>query len=903
MTCPNCSAPLASDARFCPLCGQAQIDGNLSTVRVDGQYIDRSTRRVAEGNTAANTPTVVVQRGAEPPLPQAPPTVSAGHWRFVPGTVLADRFRIIALLGRGGMGEVFRADDMKLGQPIALKFLPHGVGADKSKLDRLMGEVRVARQIAHPNVCRVYDIGEVGGEHFISMEFIDGEDLWSLLQRIGRLPPIKALQIARQIASGVAAAHERGIVHRDLKPANIMIDERGTARITDFGLASVIDDLDVAKTIEGTPAYMAPEQFSGQPASKQSDIYSLGLVLYELFTGTRAFDAETFAALLEQRHNSTPIAPSTVAPDIDPAVERVILSCLDNDPRNRPKTAGVVAAALPGGDPLAMAVALGETPSPEILAAAGRTAGMRPGRAIACLVAIALSILAVAAAKDLGGVEGRLPTPRSPEQLVGHAREIAARLGYPEHQYSAHGFATDDAFIEEIRSHDKSAHRWARLSNAHPSGVDFWYRESPRPLVPLNPAGRVEPNDPPADAAGMLTIWLESDGSLSSFDAIPSQLGAPAKGVDWAPVLEYAGLRDLQTTAPQWAPATWADSRAAWTGKSSRAEAAGANGRVTWFRVVYPWMKPASDTTAALPMRERVRTLMTFGILAMIIVVAVILARRNVARGRGDRRGAMRVAIAVVIMRFAVFILTADHVLAQQEIMMAMRAFASSLLLGLFVGLLYLGIEPYARSKWPQTLISWNRVLLGKFSDASVGRDVLIGITTGAVLAAFAAAAGALDHSDPPSIDANFLLGARTSLGEVVNLASLTLLTAISIYIVLFVLRVITRRDWIAGLIFVAMSAVPTGLLFSESHILAGLGSAIVNLVALVLLQRFGLVVVVMWNFTILLLINAPLTLAIDRWYASGGILVAVVILALAFYAFRSTLGGKALLSEALLER
>src|SRR5262249_6740813 len=162
--------------------------------------------------------------------------------RFAPGTLLAERYRIVAQLGRGGMGEVYRADDLKIGHPVALKFLPHEFASDRMRLERLIAEVRIGRQVSHPNVCRLYDIVEWQGTHFMAMEYVDGEDLASLLRRIGRLPVDKALDIARDLAAGLAAAHDLGVIHRDLKPANVMIDGRGKARITDFGLAAVAGD-------------------------------------------------------------------------------------------------------------------------------------------------------------------------------------------------------------------------------------------------------------------------------------------------------------------------------------------------------------------------------------------------------------------------------------------------------------------------------------------------------------------------------------------------------------------------------------------------------------------------------------------------------------------------------------
>ena len=160
--------------------------------------------------------------------------------RFVPGQILVARYRIVALLGKGGMGEVFRADDLRLGQPVAMKFLTEAIAQDGAAQARFHREVRLARQVSHPNVCRVFDIGETAGRPFLTMEYVDGEDLASLLRRIGRLPQDKAVDIARQLCAGLAAAHEAGVLHRDLKPANVMLDKRGKVRITDFGLAGLV---------------------------------------------------------------------------------------------------------------------------------------------------------------------------------------------------------------------------------------------------------------------------------------------------------------------------------------------------------------------------------------------------------------------------------------------------------------------------------------------------------------------------------------------------------------------------------------------------------------------------------------------------------------------------------------
>src|SRR5215470_10676898 len=273
--------------------------------------------------------------------------------RFVPGALLGGRYRIIGLLGRGGMGEVYRATDLTLGQSVALKFLPEEAARDQRLLERFHGEVRIARMVSHANVCRVYDIGEVEGMPFISMEYVDGEDLASLLLRIGRLPADKALEIARKLCAGLAAAHDRGVIHRDLKPQNIMLNKRGEVLIMDFGLAAIAGHLSGAEVRNGTPAYMAPEQLKGAEVTAKSDIYALGLVLYELFTGKRPFDAKNVQAMLRQQETAQLTSMTSIAADIDPAVEKAIRRCLDPDPARRPASVLSVAAALPGGDPLA----------------------------------------------------------------------------------------------------------------------------------------------------------------------------------------------------------------------------------------------------------------------------------------------------------------------------------------------------------------------------------------------------------------------------------------------------------------------------------------------------------------------------------------------------------------------
>ena len=428
MICPSCQASAPDGSRFCGSCA-APLPAAP----------DAFTRTASESARAAGVAAALAQAPGVGRLVSSD-TIAVGG--FTPGAILADRYRIIGLLGRGGMGEVYRADDLKLGQPVALKFLPRDLASDPVRRERFIGEVRIARQVSHPNLCRVYDIGDVDvveaglqtRRQFLTMEYIDGEDLASLLRRIGMLHGPKALDIARQLCAGLAAAHDKGVLHRDLKPANVMIDGRGRVRITDFGLALAAGDSQASDEMAGTPAYMAPEQLAGQAATRASDIHALGLVLYELYTGKRTFTAQTLAELRSQKTETTPVAPSEITRDMDPIVERVIMRCLEKDPRARPSSVALVAAALPGGDPLAAAIAAGETPSPEMVAASGSSEGFSPRAAWLALALVFAGVAATVPLMERTQIYRRVALDVPPEALAVRARQILVALARIIHE-------------------------------------------------------------------------------------------------------------------------------------------------------------------------------------------------------------------------------------------------------------------------------------------------------------------------------------------------------------------------------------------------------------------------------------------------------------------------------------
>src|SRR5215470_14130549 len=426
MFCPTCGAKVSATAKFCSSCGQAMDSDTGATMMDRGGGFEDET--IAPASTPRKPPSASTpSRSARSASPTPNPLTSSdaiGGGRFTLGQILAERYRIVAMAGGGGMGEVFRAADLTLGQIVAMKFLPGRLSQDAAALSRFHAEVRNARQVSHPNVCRVFDIGEAEGTLFLTMEYVDGEDLASVVRRIGRLSPDKATEIARQICAGLAAAHERSVIHRDLKPANVMLDGTGKIRITDFGLAGVAASIKGEEARAGTPAYMAPEQLAGDEVTRKSDIYSLGLVLYEILTGKRAFEASTLPQLMKLRQSGTVTNPSTLVRDLDPLIERVILRCLESDPERRPPSALQVAAALPGGDPLAAALAAGETPSPEMVAAACTTEGMKPRVGLALFATVLLGLVAHLFLADRYRIQNLTPLDKPPEALLARSHEI-----------------------------------------------------------------------------------------------------------------------------------------------------------------------------------------------------------------------------------------------------------------------------------------------------------------------------------------------------------------------------------------------------------------------------------------------------------------------------------------------
>ncbi|MGD9346296.1 MAG: serine/threonine-protein kinase, partial [Candidatus Aminicenantes bacterium] len=311
MKCPRCSSDNTETSRFCSECGTRLFS-------TDGSSRHR---------------TLTLHRPGE----------EIDRW-----SILGKRYEVIEELGKGGMGKIFRVYDKKLEEEVALKLLDTEILEDKKTLKRFRNELKLARKIGHKNVCKLYDLNEEEGVPFITMEYVPGEDLKSFMKRSRQLTLGTALTIAKQVCEGLVEAHSLGIVHRDLKPGNIMIDTEGNAKIMDFGIARSVQGESITRTgvMVGTPDYMSPEQVEGKSIDARTDLYSLGVILYEMAAGKVPFEGDTPITVGVKHKTEKPREPKAINPQIPEALNRVILRCMAKDKEKRYKSANELLSAL-----------------------------------------------------------------------------------------------------------------------------------------------------------------------------------------------------------------------------------------------------------------------------------------------------------------------------------------------------------------------------------------------------------------------------------------------------------------------------------------------------------------------------------------------------------------------------
>lgn len=316
MICARCHTPNPASADHCSACGS-------------GLELDPRA-----GETALGAVTIEVSNTAS----------------ILSGADFGPRYHVESLLGSGGMGKVYKARDRELDRTVALKVLRPDMMTDAEALQRFKHELLLASSISHPNILRIHDLGEYKGVKFISMAYVDGGDLTQLLKKEGRLPLDRVLRIMKQLAEALSAAHSAQVVHRDLKPQNILLDRDERVYVSDFGIAKTLesDRTSVTRTgaVIGTPLYMSPEQVEGKPVDNRSDLYTFGLIFYQLLTGVLPFTGDTTLQLMYQRVHQQPKRPELLAPDLPPYLSRICLKCLEKEPEKRYQSAGEIITDL-----------------------------------------------------------------------------------------------------------------------------------------------------------------------------------------------------------------------------------------------------------------------------------------------------------------------------------------------------------------------------------------------------------------------------------------------------------------------------------------------------------------------------------------------------------------------------
>ncbi len=895
VACTRCGARIEDLSQPCPACGAwPSSQSQLPTVAA------------SEPRPSSPFGTARTGRGD-------PSRLSRGE--FTPGQVLAGRYQIIGLLGRGGMGEVYRADDLNLEQAVAIKLLPRSLSAVPGALDRFRAEVRNARQVAHPNVCRVYDIGEAEGVTFLTMEYVDGEDLATLLHRIGSLPPGKANEVASQLCAGLAAAHDKGVLHRDLKPSNVMIDGEGRVRITDFGLAVRMED--GAADFAGTPAYMAPEQFEGGPITVRTDLYSLGLILYEIYTGRRPFEATSVADWRSHHTQSIPAPPSGPEVPLNESVQRAILRCIEKDPTRRPASVRQLAAALPGGDPLAAALAAGETPSPEMVAEAGGEGALAPRTAWLLAFGLLATLAALIALSPYSEDLGLAPMRSSPEALRDHASELLDHFGYGRDVLDR-GSWMERIYppLLYIAKHTPST-QWRAHWRLGPP-LYMAVRQSPRWMMAANFGGLLGSDDPPMNVSDMTLVGIGATGRLLYLRAVPPQVDTATvrRAFDWSELFKASELdvTRFQPVTPTRVPPDASDARAEWVGTIPelpgvplRVAAAAYAGRPTYFEILGPWSRPERMERIPVTLTQRISGYTAGVIIVVSILMALLLIRRNRQLRRGDPRGAVRLGTLLFGLSMFVWLAGAHHVpSAVPEFGSFVAACAASLLSGASVAAMYLAIEPYVRRRMPELLIGWARLLEGRIRDPRIGRDVLMGAVMGGVSALLLHASNALptwlpilgQTTVPPVMQV--MQGGRPMLGFLATLTSNALAGGLTLTLVLFVLRLLLRRERLS---LVALTLVLTLAQLGGENSWLEIPFAVLQAVMMTwAIGRVGLLGGAAMVFYRVAFSSLPLPVNAAAPYVAATLLMVGVMLALAAYALRISIGTRPLFSVAALD-
>ncbi|MDQ3804638.1 MAG: hypothetical protein M3416_12490, partial [Acidobacteriota bacterium] len=519
-----------------------------------------------------------------------------------------------------------------------------------------------------------------------------------------------------------------------------------------------------------------------------------------------------------------------------------------------------------------------------------------------------------------------VPLERSADDLKRHASEIARRLGYDAQAVdSVHGFLEDREVLIHVRDHDPSPDRWEKLRTGRPPAITFWHRQSPRPLEPYD-SWRVKTHDPPNEVSGMVLTILDTAGRLTHFEAVPPQFEAARPDAtpapDWAALFAEAGLdpATFRPAEPKWDSPQVYDARAAWEGSYPerpglplRVEAAAYRGRPVYFELVGPWRNPGRQLVHEESIGQSVGAALLLVLYFGTLALGALLAWRNLRLGRGDRRGALRLTLFTFAVRMVFWVFYVHHVPTLGEVVgLFLRGLQSAIFWAVFVGLLYLALEPFLRRRWPEWIISWSRLLAGQFRDPLVGRDVLVGAAFGVgIMLARQLEVLAPEllgrPRDTPSPGSNLtyelgLLGLNGFVPLLVNQTVASILFAFIIAAVLFFFAMLLRRKWLGVAAGWLLLCSPFVIGVDDKSPLTLLAAVLGPTLAVAVLARFGLLALISAFFFTHIWAFFPVTTELSAWYAGGFVLQLVMLCALALYGFRASLAGQPLFRGKFLE-
>ncbi|HYY59177.1 MAG TPA: hypothetical protein VE842_17740, partial [Pyrinomonadaceae bacterium] len=503
------------------------------------------------------------------------------------------------------------------------------------------------------------------------------------------------------------------------------------------------------------------------------------------------------------------------------------------------------------------------------------------------------------------------------------AREVAGKLGYAERPTdSDYGIYPDRDYLSYVQEHEGARTRWDKLATAQPPALLFWYRQSPRYMV----ASGVKPvssSDPPQTISGMVNVLLDTQGQLRRFTAVPPQKEeapreeAPRVAADWSPLFREAGFdqSSFQPVASTWVPPHAYDTRAAWDGAypaqpeiKIHVEAAAYRGRTVYFEVFHPWEKPIRQEERQESASDKVLTVIILTVFLSALVGSALLAVRNLRLGRGDRKGAFRLSLFFFAISLLNWVFDAHHIWRfQEEFFLFLEHVKSGVFQAGFLWLLYIAIEPFVRRRWPEGIISWNRLLAGGFRDPLVGRDILIGALFGVGLILSNYMMDLLPQwlGQPlpiPYYNGHRLLGARFFMTQLVWLITAALFASFFFTFITLLALIVLRRKVLTALVvwlfyFFALSLAtgdhpPNRLIF----VLTG------SLIVVICMYRYGLLAFISAMFFFHAWVFLPITSELTAWYAGDYVIALVIYIALAVYAFYISLAGQRLFRGGFLQ-